>query len=68
MPTTLGANMRARATARCKPAICGEARLGGVAADVDTVNTANHYTWTMSRGVKRLDTGLTEDGWTSSRR
>jgi hypothetical protein len=68
MPVTLGGNMRARATARCGKAVCGESRLGGVAIDVDTASQSNHYKWTMTRGVKRLDTGLTEDGWTSSRR
>ena len=67
MPALSG-NMRARGTARCARARCGNSRCGGAATDVDTANTNNHYKWTMVRGVKPLDTGLTEDGWTSSRR
>ena len=68
MPTALSGNMRARSTARAARARCGNVRVGGVAVDVDTANSENHYVWTMARGVKPLDSGLTEDTWTSSRR
>ena len=67
MPALSG-NMRARSTARVGSAVVGNVRVGGVASDVDTTSTSNHYVWTMVRGVKPLDSGLTEDTWTSSRR
>jgi hypothetical protein len=60
--------MRSRSTARVAKAKVGNVRVGGVATDVDTVSTTNHYKWTMVRGVKPLDSGLTENTWTSSRR
>lgn len=67
MPALSG-NMRARSTARVGAATVNNVRVGGVASDVDTANTANDYVWTMERGVKPLDTGLTEDTWTEERR
>lgn len=67
MPALSG-NMRARSTARAARARCANFRAGGVASDVDTANAANHYVWTMERGVKPLDAGLTENTWTVGRR
>lgn len=65
--TALSGNMRARSTARANAARVANVRVGGVAVDVDTANSANHYKWTMERGVKPLDAGLTEDTWTEDR-
>lgn len=70
MPVALSGNMRARSTARVGAARVANVRCGGVAEDVDTANAANHYVWTMERGVKPIDSslGITEDGWTTERR